>query len=266
MELIVLGCSGSIAGPDSAASGYFLRGSSGENVLLDMGPGVLSAMQRTPEVDPAQCHVIFSHMHADHCLDFPSLLVWRRYHPTAPATEKHMLVGPQMAQTHLQRAGGDYPDQPDNIEDTFEVLVHQVGEGEFDATTWPKHQIGQGLEVFSAPAVHTTESYLTRIHDKNGASIVYTGDTAPTDVLAKFARDADVLLCEATWGECGSDKPAGMHMAGCDAGEAAREAGVKTLILTHIPPWGDEEATLRGARREFDGEIFVAKPGLRLSI
>ncbi|QNH95677.1 MBL fold metallo-hydrolase [Corynebacterium anserum] len=263
MELIVLGCSGSVAGPESAASGYFLRGSSGENVLLDMGPGVLAAIQRTPEVDPSQCHVIFSHMHADHCLDFPSLLVWRRYHPTAPATVRHKLIGPQMAQIHLQRAGGDYPDQPDNIEDTFDVLVHQVGEGDFDATIWPVYEVGE-LRVFSAPAVHTTESYLTRIQDSDGTSIVYTGDTAPTDVLPRFARGADLLVCEATWGECGGDKPEGMHMAGCDAGKAAREAGVKTLLLTHIPPWGDEEATFRGARSEFEGEILIAKSGMKL--
>lgn len=266
MEIIVLGCSGSVAGPDSAASGYFLRGSQGENVLLDVGPGVLSAMQREPEVNPAECHVVFSHMHADHCLDFPSLMVWRRFHPTDPAVGKHILIGPQMAAEHLGRAGGDFLDRPDDYADSFDIRVHMTGSGVFDASAWPHHTIGQ-LAVYSAPAIHTTESYLTRVHDRDsGTSLVYSGDTAPTEVLAEFAHGADALLCEATWGESCEGKPEGMHMGGREAGQAAQAAGVGSLVLTHIPPWGDVEATLRGARAEFDGEILVAEPGMRIHL
>ncbi|MCG7457085.1 MBL fold metallo-hydrolase, partial [Corynebacterium sp. ACRPH] len=94
MELVVLGCSGSVEGPDSAASGYIVRDTitaNPDHLLLDCGPGVLSAMQRAEDIDPSACHVAFSHMHADHCLDFPSLLVWRRFHPTAPSTQRHQL-------------------------------------------------------------------------------------------------------------------------------------------------------------------------------
>lgn len=37
----------------------------------------------------------------------------------------------------------------------------------------------------------------------------------------------------------------------------AREAGVKKLVLVHIQPWSDKEATLAAAKAEFDGEIVV---------
>lgn len=264
MELIVLGCSGSVAGPDSPASGYFVRGSGQESVLLDIGPGVLTAMQATERIEPSECHVVFSHMHADHCLDFPSLLVWRRFHPTAAATRTHTLLGPAIAQQHLSMAGADYPDSPDDISDTFEVRVHEVGFGVFDANSWPSHTVGD-FQVFAAPAVHTTEAYLTRIHDAQGKSFVYSGDTAATDTLAQFAQGADLLLCEAGWGETSEGKPTGMHMSGQEAGRAAAEAGVTTLVLTHIPPWGDKDAALRGAQREFDGEIIVAHAGMVLN-
>ncbi|HKM25797.1 MAG TPA: MBL fold metallo-hydrolase, partial [Corynebacterium sp.] len=40
-----------------------------------------------------------------------------------------------------------------------------------------------------------------------------------------------------------------------------RLAGAKRLILVHIPPWGDEEATLAAARAEYDGPIEVGHPG-----
>lgn len=268
MELIVLGCSGSVAGPDSPASGYFLRGheaSEQENLLMDIGPGVLTAMQATEGVEPSECHVMLSHMHADHCLDFPSLLVWRRFHPTAAATRKHTLLGPAIAQRHLAAAGADHPDSPDDFTDTFDVRVHTPGSGVFDANSWPSQRIGD-FEVFTAPAVHTTEAYLTRIHDAEGHSLVYSGDTACSKSLGEFARGADVLLCEAAWGADSAGKPEGMHMAGDEAGRAAREAGVKKLVLTHIPPWGDKDETLEAARREFDGEIVVAYAGMTLEI
>lgn len=272
MELLVLGSSGSIAGPHNAASGYLVR-TERTDLLADCGPGVLAELQRqaidpapgVAPVDPAACHVAFSHMHADHCLDFPSLLVWRRFHPTNPAHGIYSLVGPEMAKTHLSRAGSDHPDTPDDFSDTFDVSVFQPGTGPFDPESYPTHQVGD-LRIFAAEAVHTTESYLIRIHDNAGRSLVYTGDTAPTENLQNLAVGADVLLCEATWGENGIDKPAGMHLSGEDAGRAAAEAGVGLLVLTHIPPWGDVEATLRGARRFFDGEIRVAEPGMLLHI
>lgn len=265
MEIIVLGCSGSVAGPDSPASGYFLRGVEGEDLLLDIGPGVLTAMQAAGSIEPSECHILLSHMHADHCLDFPSLLVWRRFHPAKAATRTHTLLGPSIAETHLSHAGADHPDSPDTFRDTFDVLVHQPGSGVFDANAWPSTELA-GYQVFSARAVHTTEAYLTRIHDAEGKSLVYSGDTAFTPALVELASGADMLLCEAAWGETSEGKPEGMHMSGVEAGRVAREAGVKTLVLTHIPPWGDKKETLRSAQREFPGEIIVAEAGMRLQL
>ena len=57
-----------------------------------------------------------------------------------------------------------------------------------------------------------------------------------------------------------------MHISGEDAGRAAQAAGVGKLVLTHIPPWGDAEGAVRGAARHYDGEILVARPGMRLTI
>lgn len=265
MDMVVLGCSGSVGGPDSPASGYVVKDSAGTQLLLDCGPGVLAAMQAEADVNPSECHVVFSHMHADHCLDFPSLLVWRRFHPTAPASRTHTMLGPAIAYEHLSHAGGDFPDQPDAFVDSFEIRHHSPGVGRFSAQTYPGTRIGD-LYVYSTPAVHPTESYIVRVEDSQGRSLVYSGDTGWTDNLVDIAADADVLLCEATWGECSGGKPEGMHLCGGDAGRVARLAGVSTLILTHIPPWGDAEATLRSAQKEFEGEILVAAQGMRQSI
>ncbi|WP_295644208.1 MBL fold metallo-hydrolase [uncultured Corynebacterium sp.] len=263
MELVVLGCSGSVAGPNGPASGYVVRSEGTEDLLMDIGPGVLAAMQSIDDIDPAQCHMAFSHMHADHCLDFPSLLVWRRFHPHAPSGHSHDFIGPRMAFEHLSRAAGDYLDKPDDFSDTFNVSHYQVGSSHFDATSWPSKSIG-GLTVYAAEAVHTTESYLLRVHDEQGASLVYTGDTAYTENLTHLAEGADVLLCEATWCDREFGMPQGMHMCGQDAGKIAEKAGVGTLILTHIPPWGDDESAITAAKRHFTGPVEVAYPGMRV--
>ncbi|WP_426721718.1 MBL fold metallo-hydrolase [Corynebacterium auriscanis] len=263
MELVVLGCSGSVAGPQAPASGYLVRSEGTEDLLMDIGPGVLAAMQAAGDIDPAQCHMAFSHMHADHCLDFPSLLVWRRFHPTAPSGRVHDLIGPRIAFDHLSHAAGDFPDQPDDFSDTFAVSHYRVGTSQFDATRWPCTTMG-GLQVFAAEAVHTTESYLLRVHDTQGASVVYTGDTAYTEHLVNLAQGADVLVCEATWCDRDSGMPQGMHMSGHDAGRVAAAAGVGKLILTHIPPWGDAQCALAAAKQHFEGPAEVAYPGMRV--
>ncbi|RDH11666.1 MBL fold metallo-hydrolase, partial [Tsukamurella pulmonis] len=83
MRLTILGCSGSVGGPLAACSGYLLEVDGHPPVVMDFGPGVLGELQQ--RVDPNTATVMLSHLHADHCLDLPSLLVWRRYHPEPAA-------------------------------------------------------------------------------------------------------------------------------------------------------------------------------------
>ena len=266
MELVVLGCSGSVPGADAPASGYFLHSPQGIDLVMDVGPGVLAAMQRHPDIEPSECHILLSHMHADHCMDIPSLLVWRRYHPEKAATSRHMFIGPTIATANLGAASADAPERPDDMSDTFDVHIPEVGPaGPFDAASWPHIALGD-LKIYSVVAVHPTESYITRLEDADGNSLVYSGDTASTPDLARISAGADVLICEATWGDGAATFPEGMHLSGAEAGQAAQEAGVGKLILTHIPPWGDAEATLNAARLYFDGPIEVAYPNMRLTI
>lgn len=264
MEMTILGCSGSLAGPDNAASGYLLRMSDGQRILMDIGPGVLARLQVHGR--PGDVHMVFSHLHPDHCLDFPSLVVWQRYHPTDAATRRHTLIGPSIAPVHLGRASADTLDAVDDFSDIFDMTAWGSPRGGapvvFPDPAYPAHRIGTST-LYAAPAVHPTESYLMRVEDADGTSLVYSGDTAATPHLAAIAHGADVLLCEATWGERDNGKnPPQMHLSGEEAGRAAAEAGVGRLILTHVPPWGDPEGALRGARRFFDGPVDLAVPDM----
>lgn len=250
MQLTILGCSGSLAAPGNPASSYVISVPGETDVVMDFGSGALAAMQE--RFDPSAAHVIFSHLHADHCSDFPSLLVWRRYHPTAPAEQRHRLIGPSYAPEHLGRMSADAPGEQDDFTDTFEFTTWRAGQPE---------QLS-GLTITPFDVVHPAqESHALRIEDAAGKVITFSGDSGYTPTLIDAARDADLFLCEAAWGATSEGKAEGMHLSGKEAGSIAREAGVKTLVLVHIQPWTDPEDVLAAARTEFDGEIILGKAG-----
>ena len=251
----MLGCSGSLCAPDNPASGYLLKRAGTPAVAMDFGPGVMGAVQR--HANPAELDLVISHLHPDHCLDIPGLLVWRRYHPSAPSSQRNLLYGPEDTATHVGEAGADHSGNFDDITDTFDFRVLTAG-AKFTAG-------GFDFEAFDM--VHPCEAYGFRVTDPDGGGVLaYTGDTAWTENLIDLARDADVFLCEATWCGDGSDMISGMHLDGAEAGRAARLAGAKHLVLIHIPPYGDPEAAMAAARTEFDGPISLATPGMEFNI
>ena len=180
MQLTILGCSGSLAAPGNPASSYVISVPGETDVVMDFGPGALAAMQE--RFDPSAAHVIFSHLHADHCSDFPSLLVWRRYHPSAPAQQRHRLIGPSYAPEHLGRMSADAPGEQDDFTDTFEFATWRAGQPE---------QLS-GLTITPFDVIHPAqESHALRIEDAAGKVITFSGDSGYTPTLIDAARNAD---------------------------------------------------------------------------
>ncbi|PFG28115.1 MBL fold metallo-hydrolase [Corynebacterium renale] len=251
MKVTILGSSGSLAAPGNAASGYFIQPDADTpGVIMDLGPGTLAELQNIG--DPSQAHVLFSHLHADHCLDFPSLLVWRRYHPDAAAKGRNLLHGPSTTPVHLGRISSDeQPDGVDDFSDTFAFAAWEHG----------RQEIVEKLLVTPYEAVHPVEAYAIRVEEPStGASLAYTGDSAWTDNLVDAARGVDLLLAEATWGNTCEGKVRGMHLCGHEAGALARKAGAKRLVVVHVPPWIDPQEAVDAAAEEFDGPIEFGHP------
>jgi ribonuclease BN (tRNA processing enzyme) len=90
--------------------------------------------------------------------------------------------------------------------------------------------------------------------------LAYSADTGPTDALVDLARDADVLLCEASF-VSGGDNPEGLHLTGAQAGEHAVRAGARRLLLTHLVAWNDDEEVRAEARSAFPGPLDVVRAG-----
>ena len=247
MRLTVVGCSGSFPGPESAASCYLLEGEHDGRtwrVLLDLGSGSLGSLQRF--VDPLTVDaVLLSHLHPDHYFDISGLYVMWKYHPDG-ARPPIPVFGPAGVARQCARAYG---------------LRTQPGmSDEFDFHEYDGRPVRLGPFTITAhEMVHPVTAYGLRV-EADGQVLAYSGDTGPCQQLVELARGADLLLSEAAFVESG-DNPSDLHLTGKQAGVAAAEAGVRRLVLTHVPPWHDKEVSLVEAREAFAGPLEVAAPG-----
>lgn len=241
MRLTVVGCSGSMPGPGSAASCYLVE-HDGVRLVIDLGNGSLGALQRYTALEAVDA-IVVSHLHADHCLDACAFVVWHRYAERAPGLMP--LYGPRGTRERLAAA---YELPPADLGDVFDFRPLSA-----DAAV----KVG-GLALSFARVNHPVETHAIRIED-GSAAVTYSADTGVCDALVGLARDSDVFLCEAAQpGEPGY--PPGLHLSGGQAGEHAAAAGVGRLLLTHIPPWIDAAAQLVAARAAFPASELVG-PG-----
>jgi ribonuclease BN (tRNA processing enzyme) len=254
--LTVLGCSGSVPGPNLPTSGYLLEAADAR-LVLDLGIGTLAALQAIR--DPfAVSTLLFTHLHADHCSDFSALAVLRRYHPAPPVdprAERLPVYGPSDLPARL--AGAYAPSAADvaetNLSDVFTFLRYPVGPADV-----------AGFTVTAAVVDHPCESYGLRI-ERAGRSLCYTGDSGPCASLERLAAGVDVLLAEASWTD-EPDRPPNLHLSGRQAGELAAKAGVGRLVVTHVQPWTDRDAVLAEARAAFPGDVVLATPAARFQV
>lgn len=248
MRLTVVGCSGSIPGPDSPASCYLVE-AGGTRVLLDLGSGALGPLSRF--ADPIDLDaVLLSHLHADHCLDLCGLYVLRHWGPHRPAAPLPVW-GPEGTGERLAQGYGVGPDPGLSEQYTY--------------ATYPAGPFAVGdLTVGAVHVEHPVEAFALRL-EHEGRSLVYSGDTGESVGLVELASGADVLLCEAAWGTTEPTVDA-LHLSGRQAGEHARKAGVQRLVVTHVPPWYDAQRTADAAGEAFGGPVETARTGLVVEV
>ncbi|HKJ93520.1 MAG TPA: ribonuclease Z [Longimicrobiales bacterium] len=101
-----------------------------------------------------------------------------------------------------------------------------------------------------------------------GRRVVYTGDTRPSEETVKLARDADLLIHDATFAEEEAERARETgHSTAREAADVAREAGVRRLVMTHVSPrYADDPYVLeREARRVFRSAV-VAFDGMEVDV
>ncbi len=242
MRLTVVGCSGSMPGANSAASCYLIE-HDGVRIVLDLGQGSAGALQRYAALETIDA-IFVSHLHADHCLDACSFVVWHRY--SERSTGPLPLYGPSGTRERLMAA---YERPESDLGDVFDFVTVTA-----DLTL----DVG-GLAISFARMSHPVETYAIRVA-AGSASLTYSADTGACAGLIGLGRGSDLLLCEAAAPDGEAGYPEGLHLTGAQAGEHAAAAGAGRLVLTHIPPWVDATAQLAAARAVF-AATELAIPG-----
>ncbi|AIG97812.1 ribonuclease Z [Archaeoglobus fulgidus] len=95
---------------------------------------------------------------------------------------------------------------------------------------------------------------------RRGRKVVYTGDSRPTKRTVEIARNADILIHDASFKEELKDWAIESgHSTAKEAAEVAREANVKKLILTHISTRYSKDASplLEEAKKVFENTIIA---------
>lgn len=247
MKFTVVGCSGSMAGPDAAASCYLVE-HDGFRLVMDLGNGALGSLQRFIDIAEIDA-VALSHLHADHWLDLTTLHVAVHYGPYGVSGRIPVFAPPAAADRLALADGQSRSKGPHSSFDFHDVSL--------TATIGP-------FRVRTARTAHPIEAFAIRL-EAGGRSLVYSGDSGPCQDLVDLADGADLFVAEASFVD-GQDNPANLHMTGRDAGAAAREAAVGHLVVTHIPPWHDGEVALAEARSTFSGATTLATPGWSLDL
>jgi ribonuclease BN (tRNA processing enzyme) len=246
MRLVVIGCSGSFAGPDSAASCYLVEADDGDGrtwrILLDLGSGAMGPLQRFATAEQLD-GVFFSHLHPDHCLDLTGLYVLRKYHPGG-VLPRIPVWGPAGV-AHRMAQAYDLPDPAMTEEFEFHEYAGPVELGPF--------------RIEPHAVQHPVPAYGFRV-SAGGRTLAYTGDTGPCTALDRLASGVDLLIAEASFRH-GEDNPDGLHLTGRQAGEVAARNGVPRMVLTHVPPWYRMADMVSEAAEVFDGHLTAAAPG-----
>jgi ribonuclease BN (tRNA processing enzyme) len=249
MRLAVVGCSGSLAGPDSPASCYLVQAEEEGrtwNLVLDLGNGALGALQR--HIDPTTIDaVVLSHLHADHCLDLCGLYVAQKYAPTPGERVRIPVYGPAGTAERMARAYDMTP--PDGMHHEFDFRELLDGEAfRIGPFTLTPHRVR-----------HPAQAYGIRVEADNEV-LAYTGDTDTCDGLKALFHDATLALADSAFVD-GRDVAQGIHLSGSRAAQAALDAGgVRRLMLTHIPPWNDPAVCRAQAEAVWPGEVELAEP------
>ena len=252
MKLTILGTSAAYAGKEQNCPSYLL--SAGErHYLIDTGPGCVSFLQKFIPIQDIS-GVLLSHLHADHTSDFHTL----RY-------------GVYIAQERglMKREVPLYlPGKPRNI---FKN-IRKTAKENFHLTLISESLSLSlnGLKVRFKKTAHAITAYAMSFEEKQGQSaeksLVYTADTAYFDELVQFCKGANILLAEATFQNSERELANLGHMTAESAAALARNAGVHTLILTHIMPYYDPGLSLEEAKRTFDGEVIIAHKGQQYTL
>lgn len=259
MKLTILGSGSPEAHIRRASSGYLLEAGD-DRILFDCGGGVFDNLLRGGFRPSDVTHLVFSHLHSDHMMDYARLIhaIWDEGGalpkvfgpaPLAEITEK--LFGRDGVFAHDLTARTEF----------FGSRNVWIARGGTLPRPWPDLAVqeidpgfgmdGKGWSLSSCEVPHV-QPHMTCMGfavEEAGRRFVYSGDAGPCEALTALFRKADLLLhwCYRLGEEPVDDAMAALTPAPADIARMARAANVKRLLLTHFRRHMDEEPRHRAA-------------------
>jgi ribonuclease BN (tRNA processing enzyme) len=277
-KLVLLGTgAGPVPGRSRRMTSHMML-SNGVAYILDCGLGVVDRFAETGIPFNALRGIFITHHHFDHNVEYGPLLSigWVQGMPLSirsygPPPLKQMTVDYlKSMQTTIGFWSEDMKMKP--IESVEVIEVPGAG------PVMQDDNVKVTSAVVQHPPVKPALAYRFDFHDR---SIAFSGDTVAVESVARLAKGADVLVHEAMYlpalvdylhAQIAKGRPVKFddymahmnadHTPVEDVGRIAAEAGVKTLVLSHLTPAIDSisDDTWRApAAKYFKGEIIVAK-------
>ncbi|MCL2811842.1 MAG: ribonuclease Z [Clostridia bacterium] len=267
LEICFLGTGAMMPLPDRKLAALLLR-RGGRLLLMDCGEGTQVAIRQCGWSLARIDTICFTHFHADHIAGLPGLLLTMG---ACDRTEPVTLVGPAGLKSVVRGLRVIAPELPYELrfkeltrrEQTFPFHDIQVTAfpldhlmpcygfslslarpGRFDPNRakalglpvihWRELQNGKAVTLDGN--TYTPDQVLGP--PRKGIKLAYCTDTRATGVIAIHGREADLLICEGTYGEDEkADKAAEYgHMTFSQAANLAKRADARELLLTHFSP------------------------------
>jgi ribonuclease BN (tRNA processing enzyme) len=240
-RLTVLGSCGAWPEAGRAASGFLLE-HDGFRLVLDLGYATLPRLlAHCPDGDVDA--IVVTHEHPDHCVDLHGLYRVRYFAPERrPRLPLYCTTGV------MTRLG---PLEPDgDLTDAFEVHdlpgTYEIGPFRLESALLPHYVPNAGVRLTSA-----------------ALTVAYTGDTGPDPALAVLGAETDLYIVDATGQSDGvavlrDASETRFHLRADEAGEWARRAGARRLMLTHFWPGLDRDRSRSEAEATFGGPVLIA--------
>ena len=275
LEVVVLGSGGPRAF-GRAGSSYLVLLGGRPRILVDAGPG---AFLRIGELDLDLDNVdtvLLTHLHIDHSGDLAAFfnaraltsdgpIVYRVFGPDGaglfPKTSRfvNLLVGENGAFAYQKTFGAD---------ESFAVRDLPI------SLNSPRAKIvdADGLVVEEIATHHgDCPSVAYRISYKT-VTVVFSGDMDASALpnLVQLAKNADLLIfnCAVLDPPDSPSQLYDLHTPPRKIGEAARDSGVKSLLLSHLAPdvLGQEAAVRKSIRASYTGQVAFASDKLRVPV
>ena len=275
MKLTILGSGSPEAYARRASSGYLVEVGR-DQILFDCGGGVVDNLLRSGRKPSDITHIVFSHLHSDHMMDYARLVhaAWDEggapIQVYGPAPIKAITEGyfgsqgvlahdlsartelPQSQEVWLSR-GGRLPRPWPNPE------VHEIEPGQMIE--------GDGWHVQSRQVPHAQPflECMAFALTSGQKKFVYSGDAGLCPQLSALCQDADFLLhwCYRLDGEDVTPKMAATAPTPSEIGAMARQAGVRALMLTHFRKHMDDpnrfERAIRSSSDAFGQPVRIAE-------